>query len=82
MQYIQILHVFAVGLAVLAGAIIINWLAGLLGISTWYTFLSSVSKNGLLKALVGNSIISNLFLFILYPLLLGMIGYFTTKIFL
>lgn len=80
MDYNQIWQVFLVGLAILVGAIIINFMALLAGISTWYTFINKIGELGLLKALTDENIISLLFLFFAYPFLLGSIGYYLSKL--
>ena len=69
------LHIIIVGFAILVGAIIINFLAGLLGLATWYTFLLEFKQKGF-----SQGIFSLLFLFVIYPLLLGVIGYYVTTL--
>jgi hypothetical protein len=65
------LSIVAAGYAVLVGAIILNVLATMLGIMTWYGFLESVSTSGWMEALRHAGIFSTLYLFVFYPLLLG-----------
>ena len=68
----KIIYIFLVGIIILLGAIILNALAPRLGLLTWYEFLKNPSQADTL---------SYLWLFILYPLGLGMIAYFITRIF-
>jgi hypothetical protein len=80
MDYNLIWKIFALGLAILIGAIIINAIATITGLTTWYAFINNIRQTGLLKAIVNEKIISLIFLFLIYPLLLGTIGYYMTKL--
>ncbi|MFH1682807.1 MAG: hypothetical protein ABIA37_03340 [Candidatus Woesearchaeota archaeon] len=66
-----ILQIFIVGVAILIGAIIINLLVSVLGLATWYTFLIEFKEKGF-----SQGIFSLIFLFLIYPFLLGLIGYY------
>jgi hypothetical protein len=63
----QILKAFIAGVAILIGAIVINGFAMHFKITTWYDYLKSKKKKKL-------NLLSILFLFIIYPLLLGAIA--------
>jgi hypothetical protein len=65
------LTIAAAGYTVLVGAIILNVLATSLGIVTWYGFLESAAVLGFFGAIRQAGVISTLYLFALYPLLLG-----------
>lgn len=67
----KILFIFLLGVGILVGAIILNYLASLLGITTWYEFLKDPKKA---------SILSYIWLFVIYPLGLGLIGYGMVKL--
>ena len=67
------LKIFLIGVIVLVGAIIINTVASYLGLLTWYTFLSN---NSAIKV----SIINYIFLFLIYPMLLGVIANYSTTL--
>lgn len=67
----MIVKVLIVGWVILILAILLNFLAGKLGITSWYPFLDNVSKNGIVFSFQKLSIISILFLFVAYPGLLG-----------
>lgn len=62
---------FLIGLCVLTGAIILNYLAGLIGLKTWYEFLLQ-KENSL-------SIDNYIFLFVFYPLSLGILATLAAK---
>ena len=61
----------AAGYTILIGAIILNILATTFGIVTWYGFLESATAHGFFGAIRQSGIISVVYLFVLYPLLLG-----------
>jgi hypothetical protein len=79
MEYKIIWKILAIGFGILSGAIIMNILADTLEISTWYSFIVRLNNNGLITEITGESLFSLFFLFILYPFLLGLIGYLITK---
>lgn len=76
-----VLKIFLAGWVILIVAIALNSLAVKFGISTWYPFLESIGENGLVKSFKEVSIISKLFLFLIYPFLLGAAGYLVLKYF-
>jgi hypothetical protein len=65
------LTVAAAGYAILIGAIVLNLLATSLGLVTWYGFLESAAAHGCSGAIREAGVISIVYLFVLYPLLLG-----------
>ncbi len=65
------LTIAAAGYTILVGAIVLNILATALGIVTWYGFLESATAHGFFGAMRQAGIISVVYLFALYPLLLG-----------
>ncbi len=71
---------FLAGWILLLVAILLNGLANKLGIDTWYPFLNEVSKSGFVKSLSKTSYLSKLFLFIIYPGLLGVTALLVAKI--
>jgi len=70
------LSIFFFGLLILLAAVLVNFLAGTLGVSTWYDFLKSIQANGLLETVKDTGLFSYIFLFLIYPFCLGLIGYF------
>ena len=61
----MLVTIFFMGLGILTGAIVVNVLAKILGLKTWYDFLNKE------KVLWYDYV----FLFVIYPLLLGLISY-------
>jgi hypothetical protein len=79
MGFALIWQAFVIGVAILVVAILVNVLATVGGVSTWYGFLADIRDHGLLAAIRNEGVLSLLFLFLLYPLLLGLTGYFVTR---
>lgn len=77
----MILKILLIGWIILIGAIILNGLAGVLGLTTWYTFLAKIAQQGWPSALRQTPIISHLFLFLIYPFLLGGLAWLGLKLF-
>jgi hypothetical protein len=74
------LKIYLGGILVLIGAILINGIAGFLGWTTWYGFLKLVGETGFAAALRTLSGIQLVFLFVLYPLGLGLIAFAAMRI--
>ena len=76
----MIFTIFITGLIILLGAIIINYIANTLNIITWYEYINIIINNGFIESfkIIKYSII---FLYIVYPLYLGLLAYFSIKIF-
>jgi hypothetical protein len=62
----KIFSIFLIGVVILIGAILLNGIAKELGIKTWYDFLTNPKST---------SFLSYLWLMIIYPLGLGILGY-------
>ena len=60
------IHICVMGFAILLGALLLNVIATKLGIMTWYDFIKDRSSV---------RIIDYLWLFAIYPLLLGTVAY-------
>lgn len=65
------LLMFALGVAILVGALLLNIAASSLGLMSWYDFLKSPGDAG---------VASLLWLFVGYPAGLGVIGYWSYKL--
>jgi hypothetical protein len=66
------IKLYIIGLTILLTAIIANAIAGYINLNTWYNFSNTIlEKESLLKALKEQSIMDFLWLFLLYPLILG-----------
>lgn len=66
-----IVQIFLIGLIVLGGALLLNGFANVLGLKTWYDFVQSVQNT---------SFWSLLWLFVAYPLMLGVLAYIAMKL--
>jgi len=71
----RMFKIYLAGLVVLIGAIVLNVLAGWIGLATWYEFLRSVTQNGILEAINALHIWDWLFLMAIYPTCLGAFAY-------
>jgi len=74
-----ILQIFIIGFSILIGAIIINTVASYLNISTWYSLIINMKEIGFFNAFKKEGF-NLIWLLIIYPFLLGLIGYYITKI--
>lgn len=74
------LKIYLSGLIVLLGAILINSLAGLFGLTTWYDFLKSAGDTGFANAIRTLTAVQLVFLFVLYPTGLGLLVYAAVRI--
>lgn len=74
-----ILKVYLAGVVVLVGAIVLNVLAGRLGLATWYDFLGSVTQSGTREAIKALRIWDWLFLPVIYPVCLGAFAYLVLR---
>jgi hypothetical protein len=73
------IKIFITGWLILIVAILINIVEIKFGIYTWYSFIQEGQKIGFLKAFIQTSLLSKIFLFLVYPFLLGLVGYFFLK---
>jgi len=76
-----LLKIYLAGLAVLIVAILLNGLANLLHLATWYSVLNSISEIGLASALRSLKVLDFLFLLLVYPFLLGLAAYLVFRLF-
>lgn len=72
----MILKIFLTGVSVLFFAVVANLAAASLNITTWYGLVEEIDDSGFLQALKAQSVASLLFLFVIYPFILGAAGYF------
>ncbi len=80
MTLILIVKIYLAGMVILLAAILLNLLASALKLATWYTFLNLVSQQGLSPALHSLKATDILFLFLIYPFLLGLSASVTLKL--
>jgi hypothetical protein len=72
--------IYFLGIFILIVAIIVNIAASAVGLLTWYDFVYQISKLGLKESFLSLSFPSALFLFFVYPAILGYSGhYFYTR---
>ncbi len=74
------LKIYFIGIIVLFVAILANVLAGVLGVMSWYDAITSLQKNGW-SSLKKWSWKDYLWLFLLYPMILGAAGYYGLKLY-
>ena len=74
------IRLYIIGISILIVAILANAVAMRIGLKTWYDFLGQLSENGLAitKSL---SVLDFIWLFILYPLCLGLAYWLGDKIY-
>ena len=65
------LRIYIIGLSILVFAIVVNVLISKFGISTWYDFGQELSKSGS-SAIKDAGIVNLIWLFLLYPICLGL----------
>ena len=68
------------GYGILLGAIVVNALASLLKITTWHAYFLIIKENGFWLASSKIGIASLIFMYIAYPVLLGTVIYYLTKL--
>jgi hypothetical protein len=66
----KIIFIFILGISILAAALLLNFLAGKLSLSTWYDFVKDPGNT---------SVLSYIWLFIIYPFGLGLTAYLVSK---
>ena len=67
----MILKIFIIGIAILVTAIVLNIIAKLLNVSTWYDFIQNKTINNPLEII---------WLFVIYPFVLGLVAYIMNKV--
>lgn len=75
-----IYKIFLSGVSILFFAVLANIIASYLNINTWYGFIEEITNNGFRVALKNQSFLSFIFMFLIYPLILGAAGYFVFNI--
>jgi hypothetical protein len=74
------LKIYCIGIIVLLIAILANVLASVIGVMSWYDAFSSLQKNGW-ASLKDWSWKDYVWLFVLYPVILGAAGYYGLKLY-
>jgi len=68
---LKIIFILILGVGILAAALVLNFLAGKLSLSTWYDFVKDPGQT---------SFLSYIWLFVLYPFGLGLAAYLISKV--
>ncbi|MFZ9980874.1 MAG: DUF7672 family protein [Cyclobacteriaceae bacterium] len=74
------LKVYFIGLLILVSAIILNVISGKIGLTGWYDFLNGLAGSGR-KIFDSLNFMDYVWLFVLYPFLLGCSVFFAEKLF-
>jgi hypothetical protein len=74
----RIIIIFITGILILSGAIIMNLMANLIGLVTWYDFLLNLNSIKINNISI-NDFFSLIYLFLVYPFTLGLIAYLSLK---
>lgn len=69
------------GFSILFVAVVLNLIVGYFGLSTWYSLLNSIEQQGLIGSLAQLKFFSILFLFLIYPFILGLTAYISLGFF-
>jgi hypothetical protein len=72
--------IYLAGVIILTAAVVVNLLAGWVGLPTWYTFLQQAGENGLGRAFARAGLVGILFLLLAYPFLLGAAAYLARRL--
>ena len=78
MSVLLLARIYFYGAALLIAAIVLNLIAKIFKLATWYDFLTNVQASGVSTAFKTTSLESLIFLFIVYPLALGAVILFLT----
>lgn len=70
----HVMHYILTGLAILIAAIVVNIGAGAAGLTLWYSYLNQIQSVGFAQATQSAGAASLLFLYFVYPLILGLVG--------
>lgn len=68
----QFLKIYLWGIIILISAILFNLISSYLKVSNWYSFLNQAREIGFIQSLSQQNLFSLIFLFLIYPLLLGL----------
>jgi len=65
------IKLYLIGVVILFIAIILNSIANYLNLSTWYILINQIEKLGFIKTIKSLNLFNIIWLFFLYPFLLG-----------
>jgi len=81
MDYYTPVYAYLIGVIVLIGIQFLNLIAIFLNIPTWYNILLAAMQQDISIPFSSLSIYAILYLFLVYPLVLGVLAYVISKIF-
>ena len=81
MDYYKILYIYLIGAVVLIGNQLADLFNYLIGVPNWHDILVSLPKQDILTILSSLNWISLIILFLIYPIIIGLLAYLITKIF-
>ncbi len=79
-KQIDMLRIYCIGIIVLLIAILANVLASVIGVMSWYDAVTGLQKNGW-ASLKDWSWTDYVWLFVLYPVILGAAAYYGLKLY-
>jgi hypothetical protein len=77
----MLFRIFGAGVVFLFVTILINAAANSLKLTSWYTYLSDIGSQGIVRAFAQLSVPSMLWLFVGYPIALGTLVYILRRLF-
>ncbi len=79
MDWVMVLKYLLYGWMILIAALAVNVVASTLGVTTWYDYVTSISVLGLKTATCSLQVHEHLFLFVIYPGILGLVVYLVMR---
>ena len=80
MILINLVIAYLAGIDILFTAVILNVIAGKMGLSTWYDFILNIGRENFKDAVMKLGFCSIVFMAIVYPLLLGVTAVLSYRI--
>ncbi len=81
MDYYKIIYIYLIGAVVLIGNQLIDLLNMIIKVPSWHYILITLPQQDILTILSNLNFLSIIVLFLVYPIIMGLIAYLITKIF-
>ena len=81
MDYYKIIYIYLIGVVVIIGNQLIDLLNYLIGVPNWHDIIVTLLKEDIIAILSSLSLVSIIILFLIYPIIIGLLAYLVTKIF-
>ena len=81
MDYYKIIYIYLIGVVVIIGNQLIDLLNYLIGVPNWHDIIVTLPKEDIIAILSSLSLVSIIILFLIYPIIIGLLAYLVTKIF-